>query len=58
MAGGTQTCDTRTLKLVSPTLGLQDGHGVGRGGRLEADGEEDNFLIRVGLGDLDRVERE
>src|SRR5690606_15441721 len=37
--------------------GLPDGHGVGRGGRLEADGEKDDLLVRVGLRDFERVQR-
>ena len=43
IAGGTSTCETSTLKFFSPRrLRLPDGHGVGRRGGLEADGEEDH----------------
>jgi len=38
-------------------LGLEHGHGVGRRGGLEADGEEDDLAVGVRSSQLDRVER-
>ena len=58
MAGGTSTCDTSTLKFVSlPFPGQPHGHGIGRRGRLEADGEEDDLPIRIGRGQVHGIER-
>ncbi len=39
-----------------PLAGQPDGHGVGRGGRLEADGEEDHLAVGPGGRQADGVE--
>jgi hypothetical protein len=43
---------------VNPELtGLVNGHGIGWGGSLEADGEEDDLARWVGLGDPEAIQR-
>ena len=48
--------EDREVRQTEPSR-LADGHRVGRGGRLEPDGEEDDLLRRVPPGDRHGVER-
>jgi len=57
MAGGTSTCETAPRSSSLPGARREDRHRVGRGSRLEADGEEDHALAGVLARDPDGVER-
>ena len=54
MAGGTRTCGDQQIEKFSESAAarLPDGHGVRRGGGLEADGEEDDLFVGVLRGEL------
>ena len=55
IAGGTSTWETSTEKFSRPSrCGLDHGHGVGRGGRLETDGEEDDLPVGMLAGQVRR----